>query len=226
MSTTPTPRRVVISGASGLIVSSFDAFTQYQAEDAWTWEHQALVRARPVAGDARLAQRFDALRRTILCRERDTSILAVEVVRMRRRMREHAGVLEGDDEMDLKQGYGGIVDIEFMVQYAVLAWSHREPALADWSDNVRILETLARTGLQSEERCRSLNDAYLDLRSATHSLALQQREPTVPAAQFACQRWAAQDAWSALLGHAETLVDQGHGDDALDASDGPQRWPR
>jgi glutamate-ammonia-ligase adenylyltransferase len=136
-------------GRLGMIVSSFDAFSRYQAQDAWTWEHQALVRARAVAGDAQLGKRFDALRRDILCRERDVPQLAVEVVACARRMREHAGVQEGDDEIDLKQGHGGIVDIEFMVQYAVLAWSHREPALADWSDNVRILETLARTGLQS-----------------------------------------------------------------------------
>ncbi|MEE4108236.1 MAG: bifunctional [glutamate--ammonia ligase]-adenylyl-L-tyrosine phosphorylase/[glutamate--ammonia-ligase] adenylyltransferase [Halieaceae bacterium] len=213
------------SGASGMIVSSFDAFSRYQAQDAWTWEHQALVRARPVAGDAQLGKRFDALRRDILCRERDVPQLAVEVVRMRRRMREHAGVQAGDDEIDLKQGHGGIVDIEFMVQYAVLAWSHREPALADWSDNVRILETLARTGLQSQERCRSLNDAYLDLRSATHSLALQQRERTVPAAPFARPRRAVQAAWEALLGEAEKRADEVGGDDPLSASDGPQRWP-
>ena len=214
------------SGASGMIVSTFDAFCRYQARDAWTWEHQALVRARPVAGDGQLAQRFEALRRDILCRERDASQLALEVVRMRRRMREHAGVQVGADEFDLKQGYGGIVDIEFMVQYAVLAWGHREPALADWSDNVRILETLARTGLQSEERCRSLNDAYLDLRSATHSLALQQRERTVPAARFAGQRRAVREAWAALLGAAEQRADDLQGDDPLSASDGPQRWPR
>ena len=191
------------SGASGLLVTSLAAFEQYQAEDAWTWEHQALVRARAVAGDPGLCERVENLRRTLLCRPREQAALAQEVVQMRRRMRENARVKPDDDEMDLKQGFGGIVDIEFMVQYAVLAWAHREPALADWSDNVRILDTLARSGLLPEARCRALNDAYLDLRSATHRLALQQQSPKVQAESVREHRQAVLDAWSALFGDAE-----------------------
>jgi glutamate-ammonia-ligase adenylyltransferase len=103
-----------------------------------------------------------------------------------------------------------------MVQYAVLAWAHREPALADWTDNVRILETLARTGLQPEARCRALNDAYLELRSATHQLALQQEAPRVSADRFAEHSAAVREAWAALFAEAEaTLEDEDHA--ALDA---------
>ncbi|MEM1189047.1 MAG: bifunctional [glutamate--ammonia ligase]-adenylyl-L-tyrosine phosphorylase/[glutamate--ammonia-ligase] adenylyltransferase [Pseudomonadota bacterium] len=191
------------SGASGLLVTSLPAFEQYQTEDAWTWEHQALVRARAVAGDPGLCERVESLRRTLLCRSRDQDELAREVVRMRRRMREHAGVKPQASEMDVKQGFGGIVDIEFMVQYAVLAWAHREPALADWSDNVRILDTLARSGLLPESRCRALNDAYLDLRSATHRLALQQKAARVDLESVREHQQAVLDAWNRFFGDAE-----------------------
>jgi glutamate-ammonia-ligase adenylyltransferase len=191
------------SGASGLLVSSLSAFKRYQEADAWTWEHQALVRARAVAGDGPVIDAVETLRRAVLSRERDLPRLADEVVAMRQRMREHARVTPGDEELDLKQGYGGIVDIEFMVQYAVLAWAAREPALAEWSDNVRILDTLARTGLQPEARCRALNDAYLELRSATHRLALQQQAARVSAAQFSGHVEAVREAWIALLGDAD-----------------------
>ena len=188
------------SGASGLLVSSFSAFDHYEAADAWTWEHQALVRARAVAGDSALRSRFEELRRRILCRERDDRFVQHEVVEMRKTMRKHAGLGDQGANFDLKQGVGGIVDIEFMVQYAVLAWAHREPELAEWSDNARILATLARTGLLAAERCRALNDAYLALRSATHQLALQQQSRTVPAERFRVHRHAVREAWSTLFG--------------------------
>lgn len=194
------------SGASGLLVSSFAAYANYQHRDAWSWEHQALVRARAVAGDPALVARFEALRRAVLCRERDPGELAREVVAMRRRMRDHAGVRDGDGTFDLKQGSGGIVDIEFMVQYAVLAWAHRDPALADWSDNVRILDTLARTGRLPRERCQALKDAYIELRSATHELALQQQAGVVAGERFAAPRTAVSEAWADLFGRVETSL--------------------
>jgi glutamate-ammonia-ligase adenylyltransferase len=209
------------SGASGLLVSSLAAFDRYQSSDAWTWEHQALVRARGVAGDPALLERIEALRRRVLCQQREEARLAQEVVSMRARMREHARVSPQDQELELKQGYGGIVDIEFMVQYAVLAWAHREPALADWSDNVRILETLARTGLQPEARCVVLRDAYLELRSATHRLALQQQDMRVSIGEVEAHQSAVISAWEALLGDAERAS---QADDA-DGADGIKSHP-
>ncbi len=89
-----------------------------------------------------------------------------------------------EGEFHLKQGVGGIVDIEFMVQYAVLAWSHRVPELARWSDNVRILETLGREGLFERQECEALTQAYLAYRSAAHQLSLQQQPGIAPAGSF------------------------------------------
>lgn len=187
------------SGSSGMLVSTLGAFEQYQTNEAWTWEHQALVRARPVAGDAKLAQTLESLRRTILCKPRDLHEVAEAVVTMREKMRTHAGVGIHDEDLDLKQGFGGIVDIEFMVQYAVLAWASKEPSLADWSDNVRILDMLALSGYFQNEQCQALVQAYLELRSATHQLALQQESRSLPATQFAAERSSVQLAWESLF---------------------------
>jgi len=187
------------SGSSGMLVSTLGAFEQYQSKEAWIWEHQALVRARPVAGDMTLAQTLETLRRRVLCKPRDVGELAQAVVTMREKMRSHAGVSIHDEDLDLKQGFGGIVDIEFMVQYAVLAWASKEPSLADWSDNVRILDVLALSGYLQKEQCQALVTAYLELRSATHQLALQQESRGVSAAQFAAQRSSVQLVWESLF---------------------------
>ena len=188
------------SGASGMLVSSLDAYRRYEREDAWIWEHQALVRARAIAGDPQLMQRLEQVRREQLCTPRDAQTLAREVTAMREKMRVHAGVGADDVELDLKQGCGAIVDIEFMVQYAVLAWSEQEPTLAKWSDNVRILETLAETGRVPPASCEALTEAYLALRSATHELALQQDSSKVPAERFAEHADRVRAIWRDLFG--------------------------
>ena len=189
------------SGESGMLVTTFDGFRSYQETSAWTWEHQALVRARFAAGDADVARKVAVLRQEILCQPRQEEELAREVQKMRNRMREH--LLPGKDPdakgFDLKQGPGGIVDIEFMVQYAVLAWSHRCPALAVWSDNVRILETLGREGLFAPAECDRLTEAYLGYRSAAHQLSLQQQPGRVPAGRFAESRQFVRDKWEELF---------------------------
>ena len=189
------------SGNSGMLVPSVRGFAAYQRESAWTWEHQALVRARFVAGDASVAEQVEAVRSSILCRSRDSAELAREVQQMRNRMREHllppGKAKEG--EFHLKQGAGGIVDIEFMVQYAVLAWSHRVPGLARWSDNVRILETLGREGLFEQSECDALTEAYIAYRSAAHQLSLQQQPGVVPAERFAALRAAVSAKWQQLF---------------------------
>lgn len=109
-------------GNSGLLVTSCDAFERYQAESATVWEQQALVRARPVAGSAALAARFAAVRREVLCRPRERAALAREVCAMRAKMRAHLAAeasAQNQGLFDLKQDAGGIVDIEFMVQFTV-----------------------------------------------------------------------------------------------------------
>jgi len=191
------------SGASGLLVAPLSGFERYQRTEAWTWEHQALVRARPVAGDPAIAAGFAAVRRAVLCTARDTGKVRDEVIRMRARMRDHLlppSAAGAGDAFHVKQGLGGIVDIEFMVQYTVLAWAAQHPTLADWSDNIRILETLAQVRLLPTAMAQSLRSAYLALRTAAHQLALQQADDIVPSAAFAVHRDAVMAAWQHLLG--------------------------
>ena len=150
------------SGKAGTMVSSLKAFEAYQRSRAWVWEHQALVRARAVAGDAKLAQRFERTRIQLLRQPRSRETLRKEVEKMRRRM-----ATQQRDE-DLKSGVGGMVDIEFMVQYLVLAHAHAAPALAAHSDNVRVLEAAAEAGLLAQEDEENLVQAYLALRAQRH----------------------------------------------------------
>ncbi len=189
------------SGESGMLVTTARGFGSYQEESAWTWEHQALVRARFVAGDPAVAEKVEAVRRDILCQPRDEGELAVEVQKMRARMRQHLLPRGGEAEQvfNLKQGPGGIVDIEFMVQFAVLAWSSRVPELARWSDNVRILEVLGREGLFEQSECDALREAYLAYRSAAHQLSLQQQPGVVPAGAFEQERAAVVAKWHQLF---------------------------
>ena len=120
---------------------------------------------------------------------------------MREKMREH--LLPGDaaekGEFHIKHDFGGIVDIEFLVQYAVLAWSHRYPDLATWSDNIRILETLQREGLFSRQESEALTEAYIGFRSAAHQLALQQEAVVVDDSQFCEQRAAVRNKWKTMM---------------------------
>jgi glutamate-ammonia-ligase adenylyltransferase len=182
------------SGQAGTMVSSLAAFEHYQNHDAWVWEHQALVRARPVAGDARVCAAFERIRRDVLCRPRDRAQLRQAIVDMRRRIGESA-----DAPVDLKRGAGGIVDIEFMVQYLALAWAAEHPSLADWTDNVRILDTAAKVGLLDGQTAAALKDAYLALRSERHREALD--IPDDGRAREVLDRNAAliREQWSVLL---------------------------
>nr|WP_169924192.1 bifunctional [glutamate--ammonia ligase]-adenylyl-L-tyrosine phosphorylase/[glutamate--ammonia-ligase] adenylyltransferase [Sulfurifustis variabilis] len=170
------------SGKAGPLVTSLPAFRRYQSKEAWTWEHQALVRARPVAGSAAVAAAFEAARREILCRSRDPDALRREVREMRARIAEsHAQPHEG---FDVKYDRGGIVDIEFMVQYWALRWAHDHPDVARHTDNINILETLARLGLVEDERARLLASAYRRCLSAEHRLKLMERGACVPLAEL------------------------------------------
>ena len=182
------------SGQAGTMVSSLAAFDQYQDRDAWVWEHQALVRARPVAGDENVCAAFDRIRRHVLCRPRDRVQLRQAIVDMRRRIGE-----SHDARVDLKRDAGGIVDIEFMVQYLVLAWAAEHPSLADWTDNVRILETAATVGLLEGDTALALKDAYLALRSERHREALD--IPDDGRAREVLDRYATliRDQWALLL---------------------------
>ncbi len=171
------------SGASGLLVSRMGAFADYQRERAWTWEHQALVRARAVVGDAHLRERFETVRRDVLCQPREPETLRAEVTRMRERMRRELS--KGTAEhFDLKQDRGGIADIEFMVQYGVLLWASTHPAVVHYTDNIRILEAFSAEGLMPAPDAGLLAEAYRAYRGRGHRCALAQVPALVPHSEF------------------------------------------
>lgn len=164
------------AGNSGLIATSIQAFEKYQQEQAWTWEHQALIRARCICGDNALKHQFAQIRTQILTQPRDLVTLKQEVKDMRQKMREHLGSKPSDKgtTFHLKQDFGGIVDIEFLVQYSVLAWSSSVPQLLEFTDNMRLLDTIANAGLINPKDCQILQDTYLTYRGETHRRALQE----------------------------------------------------
>ncbi|MCC7413510.1 MAG: bifunctional [glutamate--ammonia ligase]-adenylyl-L-tyrosine phosphorylase/[glutamate--ammonia-ligase] adenylyltransferase [Gammaproteobacteria bacterium] len=186
------------SGASGLLVSTLDAYRRYQLEDAWTWEHQALVRARCVAGAASVCSGFGSIRREVLGRTRDPHALRDDVVAMRERMRAELTRREPGC-FDIKQGEGGITDIEFMVQYAVLRWASAHPELLVWTDNLRLLETIAAARLLPAADCRILHDAYFAYRAVVHRLSLQGREALVEDASFGEHREGVRRVWERVM---------------------------
>ena len=171
------------SGSSGILVSPIDAFAEYQLQEAWTWEHQALIKARPVCGDNRIAERFEEIRSKVLTRLRPPAELKEEVVRMRERMRKEL-LRPGPAIFDLKQDIGAMVDIEFLVQYLVLLNSNKHPGLLKWTDNVRLLQTLIGTGIMDEYTAHVLKHAYLIYRAAAHQLNLQEKSAKVPLERF------------------------------------------
>ncbi|MGU9851579.1 bifunctional [glutamate--ammonia ligase]-adenylyl-L-tyrosine phosphorylase/[glutamate--ammonia-ligase] adenylyltransferase [Pseudomonas koreensis] len=197
------------SGASGLLVSSLGAFERYQENEAWTWEHQALVRARVLVGSQDVGQAFEKVRAQVLGKARDLAKLQHEVSEMRAKMRDNLGskstaagtaanAFEATAPFDLKQDAGGIVDIEFMVQYAALAWSHSHPPLLRWTDNIRILEELEHEGLMPAEDTSLLREAYKAYRSAAHRQALQKDAGVIAGDQFVEERRQVLRIWKEL----------------------------
>ncbi|MBW7982685.1 bifunctional [glutamate--ammonia ligase]-adenylyl-L-tyrosine phosphorylase/[glutamate--ammonia-ligase] adenylyltransferase [Enterobacillus tribolii] len=186
------------SGAAGMLVSTIASFADYQREEAWTWEHQALVRARPVYGDVALHQKFDSIRREILCRPREADTLKTEVREMREKMRQHLGGKQRD-KFDIKTDAGGITDIEFIAQFLVLNYAAQEPRLTRWSDNVRIFELMANYGIMPEEEAMALTRAYVTMRDEIHRLALQEQSGTVDQSAFEAERRQVTESWARWL---------------------------
>jgi glutamate-ammonia-ligase adenylyltransferase len=193
-----TDMRLRPSGASGLLVSHIDAWEEYQMEKAWTWEHQALVRARGIFGDPELLNRFEQIRQRVLARPRESRALKKEVSNMRERMRrEHGG--RKLSEFHLKQDQGGMVDIEFLVQYIILLAAHRYPRILKWTDNVRQIQALAEAGIIGDDMAHRLRMAYLTYRSMAHRLSLQEKPPIVPAEQMKNLRRTIIRFWNQVL---------------------------
>lgn len=187
------------SGASGLLVSSLHAFEQYQKKDAWVWEHQALVRSRAVYGNAALVAEFNRVRAEVLSESREIHTLAKSVVDMRDKMRKH--LLRGTvEQFDLKQSAGGMIDIEFIAQFMVLAYAAQQPALLTrWSDNVRIFESCVDAGLITEEEAMTLKKAYLAIRDRAHRCTLSGVTRIIDGHELETERQAVEMLWRKLL---------------------------
>ncbi|MBK0124608.1 bifunctional [glutamate--ammonia ligase]-adenylyl-L-tyrosine phosphorylase/[glutamate--ammonia-ligase] adenylyltransferase [Pantoea sp. S61] len=191
------------SGAAGMLVSTFAAFDDYQRNEAWTWEHQALVRARIVFGETALCDRFNNIRRGILCLPRERPALQKEVREMREKMRAHLSN-KHKGRWEIKTDEGGITDIEFIAQYLVLGYAAEQPALTRWSDNVRIFELMARQEIMDAEEAQALTHAYVTLRDALHHLALQELPGHVAPESFATERAAVHRSWQRWLAATES----------------------
>lgn len=189
------------SGNSGLLVSTLQAFEKYQREDAWTWEHQALARARGVAGCKETLEAFETIRHDILCQSRDRQKLRDDVVDMREKMRASLGTPESQqaEVFHIKHDTGGIVDIEFMVQYLMLAWCSEHPELTQWSDNIRQMEELGRAGVLAVEDAEKLRETFIALRSTIHRRALQNLNSQVAADAFPDERDYVRGLWKKVM---------------------------
>jgi [glutamine synthetase] adenylyltransferase / [glutamine synthetase]-adenylyl-L-tyrosine phosphorylase len=194
-----TDMRLRPSGASGPLVSHIDAWEAYQMEEAWTWEHQALVRARGICGDPALIKRFEAGRRRVLARPRLKPALQREVAQMRERLRKEHASRRGTD-FNLKQDRGGMVDIEFLVQYIILQMAHRYPRLLRWTDNVRQIQALAGSGIIGDDMAHRLRMAYLTYRAQAHRLSLQEKPPVVPVERMKDLRRMVIRLWNRVMG--------------------------
>ena len=192
-------------GAKGLLVSSIEAFERYQRADdgvgAWTWEHQALTRARFCCGDAALGARFEALRNEVLARPRDLAQLRAEVRAMRQKM--HDGHPNRTAQFDLKHDAGGMVDIEFIVQALVLAHAHDHPRLLGNLGNIALLRIGAEEGLIDASLAQHSADAYRHYRSLQHRLRLNGSEyARVEPAEVAGESAAVQALWRSVVAPA------------------------
>jgi len=185
-------------GRRGLTVSSLRSFEQYQRESAWTWEHQALTRARAVAGDATARAAFERIRREVLTQPRDAAKLRQDVLEMRERMR---GALDKGSagRFDVKQGAGGLTDIEFITQYLVLRHAAAHPQLLDWPDHWRQTDALAAAGALPAGRATELIEIYRTYRGWLHRRSLQQLDALAPAGDFAAERRRTRELWEESL---------------------------
>jgi [glutamine synthetase] adenylyltransferase / [glutamine synthetase]-adenylyl-L-tyrosine phosphorylase len=169
------------SGNSGLLAIHIDTYGEYLLREAWTWEHQALVRARVVYSSGNLTEKFNQIREEILTLPRDIKELRTDVQQMRQKLRQHHIA----EKLDLKHSIGGIIDLEFISQFLVLAYAAQFPQLYRFTDNIRILEAVATVGLLPQSQVEALQQAYQLLRGVGHRQTLM--PATLPLAEAAEQ---------------------------------------
>ena len=193
-----TDLRLRPDGAAGLLVSSLEAFEDYQKNQAWTWEHQALTRARFSCGDRAVGERFETIRAAILSAPRDTAKLRTEVLEMRQKM--HDGHPNPSDLFDLKHDSGGLVDVEFAVQYLVLAHAPAHPEMTANIGNIALLKLAGQSGLIPTGIAEAAADAYRELRRQQHRVKLQGAEHArLPEAEMEAEITAVQALWQAVF---------------------------
>lgn len=186
------------SGEAGLLVSTFNAYEFYQKNEAWTWESQALVRARCVYGTKSLKAEFDQIRQSTLAKKRDEVTLKAEITGMRAKMYQHFTQPQAV-EFNLKTDKGGITDIEFIAQYLVLANAETSPEMAVWSDNVRIFDTAMAYGILTEPAGEQLKYCYMAMRNRIHHLNLLRQPSCVPMSEFEAERDFIGKMWSQIF---------------------------
>jgi glutamate-ammonia-ligase adenylyltransferase len=193
------------NGDSGLLVTNINIYEDYLKHKAWTWEHQALVRARFITGDSAIEAKFADIRHRILCLPRDTATLKTEIVEMREKMRiahiasNTSSAIESEKikQPDLKQGIGGIIDIEFIVQFEILANAHHKPELTTWSDNIRLLEDLTNNGINAN--AEKLINAYRILRDLAHKLVLQGDDAVIDEVLVTKTKQQVKETWADIM---------------------------
>ncbi|MBK9616797.1 MAG: bifunctional [glutamate--ammonia ligase]-adenylyl-L-tyrosine phosphorylase/[glutamate--ammonia-ligase] adenylyltransferase [Uliginosibacterium sp.] len=193
-----TDNRLRPNGDAGLMVVSLEAFEHYQRHDAWIWEHQALTRARFCAGNAEVGAKFEALRSALLCQPRALEPLRTEVLAMRQKMRD--SFADKGEGFELKHDAGGLIDVEFIVQYLVLAHAHQHPELAENKGNIALLQRCAAAGLISAERAQQSANAYRSMRHAQHELRLNQQTSRVFDDSLDAARVPVQALWAQVFG--------------------------
>jgi glutamate-ammonia-ligase adenylyltransferase len=192
-----TDLRLRPDGASGLLVSTTAAFAEYQQQHAWVWEHQALTRARFSAGDARVGGEFEQIRKQVLCQPRDLAVLRQEILAMRQKM--HDGHPNDSGLFDIKHDSGGMVDIEFMVQYLVLAYAHEHPQLCANAGNLALLKLAGELGLIPGALAEQVRQLYRELRQIQHRMRLNSISPC-RIEQDRIDTRACGNLWESLLG--------------------------
>ncbi len=213
-----TDLRLRPNGDAGLLVTSVEAFRKYQIESAWVWEHQALSRARFAAGDPKIGESFEKIRCEILCQQRDINVLRQEVLTMRRRMRDaHAGKSE---LFELKHDHGGLIDVEFLIQYLVLGHSHQHAALSRNLGNIALLKIAGELALIPAQLAEQCGDAYRHMRRLQHRQRLNGQASRVPAEQVESARAPVMELWPLVFG---TSVVNPYGDGEKQASATPSR---
>jgi glutamate-ammonia-ligase adenylyltransferase len=186
------------SGKGGMLVTSVDAFRRYQFEEAWTWEHQALLHARAVAGDPQLMACVEAVRNEVLQGAVRREDLREQVAQMRERMRRELSAAK-PGQFDLKQDRGGVADIEFLAQYWALRWAKEYPPVVHYSDTIRQLESVASAALVPQHSVDVLVRVYQQYRQLAHRRSLEGLDAVVPAGEFAAEREAVAAIWRATM---------------------------